>query len=404
MEKFIIKYWGCPTRQLDAEKIRNFFVANGLEQAVSPEEADYIVAVTCGLTEIVKEQAIAAICDFQKFKGKLLVYGCLSAMDPERLKSVYNGNTLITKDIERLDTFFDFPVKFKAIPDATNVIQQPGYSLAGDFKKIATLNKGTIILKIAKEANRRLSSFSRKNEIEGLLNGIGFNNKFSALRISEGCLGNCSYCQIKKAIGKIKSKPMPVILTELRKLLSKKQYRINIASNDSGAYGLDIGLNFPELLSAILKENEKIIIEYIQDMHPRWIILYKEEMVILVKTKRIKSILIPSQSGNKRILKLMNRPSNLEELNEVINRMKEVYPYLRLRTQIIAGFPTETEEEFKDTMDFIKNSKFDEVDIFAYHEVKGSDSENITPKIPREVILKRIKKFREDISIPGRTE
>lgn len=187
-------------------------------------------------------------------------------------------------------------------------------------------------------------------------NGIGFNNRFFTLRISEGCLGNCSYCTIKKAIGRLKSKPESVILTELKAALLKKQYHININSSDSGSYGLDIDSNLPKLLNAILNENKKIIIEYIQDLHPFWIIRYKEEMLRLVGTKRIKSILSAVQSWNKRILKLMNRYIDLEEFNEIMNRMKEIYPHLRLRTQVIVGFPTETEEEFEDTVAFIKKA------------------------------------------------
>lgn len=140
MEKFIIKCFVCSRRGLDAERICNFLVANVLERTDSPEEANYMVVVTCGLTRSRTNAAIVAISDFQKFKGKLVVYGCLPAMDPESVKSVYSEKTLFTQYIERLDEFFNLPVKFKDIPDANKAIEPLPYSWQ-DIKKLAVLKK-----------------------------------------------------------------------------------------------------------------------------------------------------------------------------------------------------------------------------------------------------------------------
>ncbi|MDD5454644.1 MAG: radical SAM protein, partial [Candidatus Ratteibacteria bacterium] len=140
----------------------------------------------------------------------------------------------------------------------------------------------------------------------------------------------------------------------------------------------------------------------IQDLNPAWICRYKEEMVELIKTKHIKSILTPIQSGNERILKLMNRPMNLQEFKQTINHMKQLCPHLRVRTQVIVGFPTETEDEFEDTVAILKTCPFDEVDIFAYYEVGGSAAEKITPKVPPDIIVKRVKKLAKILTVPYR--
>jgi tRNA A37 methylthiotransferase MiaB len=398
-QQFTIKCFGCPRRDVDAERIANYLVANGLKRTSSDEEADYLVVITCGLTQKQANDSINCIVDFQKCKGRIFVYGCLPAMDPEKVKAVYQDRALLTKDIEQLDDFFNLPIKFKDIPDANKAIQPLSY-----FQKIKIKRESIIgyLPKVIEILKHRLYSFLKKPSVEGLPGGIGFDNKFFTLRIAEGCAGSCSYCTIKKAIGRVRSKPVPVILHELRAGLLKKNYRINIISSDTGAYGVDIGSSLPELLSAILNENSKITIEFIQDLHPYWICRYKEEMLKLIETKRIKSILTAVQSGDERILRLMNRHMEINEFTCVIRQMKEIYPQLRLRTQVIVGFPAETEEGVDATITFLKKSKFDEIDLFAYYEVKGADSENITPKVPRDIILQRILRMEKSLNVAHR--
>jgi tRNA A37 methylthiotransferase MiaB len=180
----------------------------------------------------------------------------------------------------------------------------------------------------------------------------------------------------------------------LRKGIARKQYKINILASDTGSYGLDIGSSFPELLRSILNEDKRITIEFIQDLNPRWICRYKEDFIDLAKTGRIKSIVAPFQSGNNRVLKLMHRDLNLNEFKETISSMRKHCPGIKLGTQVIVGFPTETEEEFMDTVNFVKECKFDQVDIFAYHEVDGSDSKQVTPKVEPCQILDRAERMR----------
>lgn len=370
MKKIFIESMGCSRRGLDAERIKNYFIANGCRMTSFAKQADYFVVVTCGLTKGFVETGIKQIAGLKKFKGELIVYGCLPAMVPADLKKVFSGKTVITKDIEKLDEFFpDFQIRFKDIEDANKSFLQAG--LVERIKESLPLRK-----------------------IEGIRSGIGFNNRFPAVRISEGCLGVCSYCGIKNAIGELKSKPVDDVLREMRKILSRKKYGINIASSDSGSYGVDIGTDLPRLLKALLNEDERVTIEYVQDLNPSWICRYEESFMELVRTKRIKSILSPIQSGNSRILKLMNRSLDINRFKGIVRDMKKACPSLRIRTQVIAGFPTETEEEFQDTVDFLKECRPDQADIFAYYEVEGAAAKEFNPKVPGPVIQKRVKRLR----------
>jgi len=389
-----IASFGCKRRFVDAERIKNYFSANGIDMSVSPKEADYLIIVTCGLTKDVEARCISCIESFKKLKGKLLIYGCLPAMNPEALAKVYDGKTVITMEIAKFDELFpEFAVKFKDIPDANRALEiKPAARKPYPYplRALKRLLKPVYLLLV------------KKPETEERQEDIGCNNNFFTLRISEGCLGSCSYCNIRKAIGRLKSKPVSLLLRELRKGLAENQYKINIISSDTGSYGMDIGSTLPELLWAILNEDKRITIEFIQDLHPHWICRYKKDFIDMAKTGRIKSMLTAFQSGNSRILKLMRRDTDLKEFKETINSMREYCPGIKIRTQAIVGFPTETEEEFMDTLNFIKECGFNQVDIFPYYELEGMESKNITPKVEPSRISVRVKKMRNAIDAPSR--
>lgn len=394
MKKFFINYTGCARRQLDCERLKNYFIANKFKLVNSPEEADYIFISTCGLTKLKENMSINKILESKKFNGEIIVCGCLPSMNMKRIKEVFDGKIINTKSLSEIDKFFPgFSIKFKDIPDPNKV-----FIYTNKQRILQFIQKSDIFYPV--QFFNRILFFKkiRKKLLRYVPLAIDFNNNFLTLRISSGCLGNCSYCNIRKAIGNLKSKPLSVVLGELRNGISNKKNKINILSSDAGAYGLDIGSNLPQLLKAILAENENVSIEFIQDLHPYWICRYKSQLIELIKTKRIKSILTAVQSGSERILKLMKRSTNLSKFKETLIEMKRAYPSLRLRTQIIVGFPTETEQDFQDTINFVKDCQFDEVGVFCYHETETQDSVKIEPKIPPSVIEDRI----DRINLPNR--
>ncbi|MFA5389402.1 MAG: radical SAM protein [Candidatus Omnitrophota bacterium] len=389
MKKFYIETYGCSRRYLDAERISNYFHANGIKKTMKPEEADYLMLVTCGLTKRTEDEVIGSIARLKRSKGKMLVYGCLPAMNLDRLKTIYDRDMLITRDIDRIDEFFTgFSKKFKDIDDANEVKSILPYSF---------LKRVSIRFFI-----HPLCKFTKLNLKEGLSGGFGLNRKTWALRISEGCSGSCSYCNIRKAIGSIRSKTVPELLREVDKGLAKRKFDIHIVSSDSGAYGLDIGSNLPELLNAILKKDDRIKIGFIQDLHPYYVHKYRKQLVELFKTRRIGSILTAVQSGNPRILRLMRRWDDIDNFRETLRQIKDSSPDLRVMTQVIVGFPSETEEEFLDTLSYVNNCGFDEVDIFAYHESLRTDSSAIMPKVAPAVIIERTKRMGSALNMSRR--
>lgn len=405
MKYFFITSIGCIRRHLDCERIKNYFIANKVELTVSPEKADYLFLSTCGLTKLHEDLSIDDILRFKRFKGEVIVGGCLPAMNAKRINSVFDGRIVNVKDLDRIDELFpDFSVKFKDVPDGNKICLNGHHKEINWF--IDRFNKidHFYFLKFINIFEEFYKKFLAKNlfsapgpfpEAIARMPLIDFNNNFFSLRISSGCLGRCSYCNIKKAIGHLRSKPLSLLLEETRKAIGSRQYRINIISSDSGSYGLDIGSSLPQLLETIFKEDKRINITYLGNVHPIWMCRYKNELLKLIAGKRIKSIMVAIQSGSPRILKLMRRDGNLSELETLIKTMKKVYPHLRLRTQIIIGFPSENNQDLLSTIDFIKKCGFDEVDAFHYYENEAMDSAKIQPKIPADIIRYRMREVRK---------
>jgi tRNA A37 methylthiotransferase MiaB len=209
------------------------------------------------------------------------------------------------------------------------------------------------------------------------------------IRPSWGCLSNCSYCVIKNAIGPLKSKSLDTVITEFKNGLNLKYDNFILDADDTGAYGIDIGATFPELLDKItdIPSDYKI---YIRNIHPVWIVKYIDELENILRKNKIKGIGCSIQSGNTRILKLMQRYPDTEKIMEAFYKLFENYPDLILATECINGFPTETKDEFEDTLDFIEKVDFSFGYIFPFSCRSGTGAEKLNPKIPDDEISHRM--------------
>lgn len=411
VSNFHIINTGCPRRSLDAERIRSYVLMNGQKVTNEPRKADYVILVSCGL-EFAEKKVIGKIKELKKFKGELILCGCLPGTNPNLLKENFKGKVISTKELGTIDLFFpEFKVRFNKVPDA-NKGYDPNQPKAFSFKKLKRYLKNRLDFYRIGESLESIKNFLRKfRESAGIkrmlpgefflirsankLTWIDADDDLFSIRISEGCLGNCSYCTIKNAIGTLKSKPVSEILHEVRKAISQKRFKLCIQSSDAGSYGLDIGTTFPKLLKVILKEDSRLKFEFIQDLHPQWICKYKDFFIELSKIKKINSILTAFQSGSPKILKLMKRPNDLREYITTLKEMKKANPRFTIRTQIIVGFPSETEKDFIKTLDVIKRVEFKKVDIFPYYETEMMESAPIKPKISQKVKEERVKRLKE---------
>ena len=389
MKKIYVYTIGCPRRGLDAYKVADYFSKNGHELVNTPEKAGIIFLVTCALSKSAAKNSINKIKEFQNYEAELIVAGCLPEIEKEELSEMFDGKTLSTKNIDKIDDLFpENKVKFKDLNDA-NIIHKntsPNTSLKKILVNMKNKNKWDIFYIFKKFIIKAIfGSYSY------IYNGYICNKSGYFLRISWGCNNSCAYCAIKKAIGFHKSKSIEECVNEFKKGLDQGYSYFQIDADDTGAYGLDNGSSFPELLDEITKipGDYKITIN---NFHPKWLIRYLPDLERIVKRKKISNFLIPLQSGNNRILKLMRRSADFEKVKNAIKTILKADPNLKIATHYIVGFPTETNEDFDKTLNGAKELGFSVGIFFKYSNRKGTVADKITPKLSESDLRKRMKK------------
>lgn len=394
-EKIYIEADGCNRRLLEMGKIRNYLETNDYECVDSPNKAEYILLATCAFKKNEEEHSISRLRVLKKFEAELMIYGCLPDISPEKFQEFAGIRHIAPKNLERIDDFFnDIKVKYADIPES-NLIeshrQKPVLNALKTKVKTGEIFKKEFYGRTKRFLKQRLTN--NKNE-----------SKNFYLYICRGCLGKCSYCAIRRAVGTVKSKNISEIVEEFNGGYQYGYRNFIILGDDPGCYGIDKNTTFHELLSALLEKSEALAKDlnknrdsdnntgfYINEIHPKFLIMYENELIKLMSKSRLKGILCPIQSGNNRILKLMNREHTAEELKGVINKIKELNPDIQLSTQIITGFPSETDAEFFQTINFLKDTEFNTVTVFPYHDKINTPASKLDKKIPEKEIQKRAK-------------
>ena len=212
------------------------------------------------------------------------------------------------------------------------------------------------IVQVVEEAlnDNIIKSLSLKTNPELNLARLRKNNYISIIPISRGCLGNCTYCKTKQARGRLISYSIETIVEEVKSSLKDNAQEIWLTSQDTGCYGFDIKTNLAELIKEILKINAQFKIR-IGMMNPNHLITIKDQLLPLFNDPRLfKFLHLPIQSANNEILQKMNRNYTIEDVRKLFDEIREKVPRITLSTDIIVGFPGETERQYWDTMDFIR--------------------------------------------------
>ena len=370
----------CGARLMDASLIKEYFRLNNCTIVNNPANADFLIFVSCAFRERRLEECFKIIDRLSKYKGELIVVGCLPEIAPQRFREKFQGRFLSTRNLSEIDIFFgDFKVKFSEIPD-TNYLFNNEPPLLSKFLKEFEFSKA-FFKRCLSDVEVRLLSFTR---------GIFFNTAF--LRICWGCIENCSYCSFLKPIGRLKSKPAAVCLKEYKGLLDKGYRNFLITGDNPGIYGLDIDSSLPELLKQLSTIDKDFAVTWrMYGLGPRWIAKYESELFEIIKEKKIVSLICPLQSGSERVLGLMKRYFSIEETARILLRFKEANSDLILTTHLIVGFPSETEEDFLASLNIAKRVRFNLVVLYPYYDAENTLSHNIENKIDEKTKMERIR-------------
>lgn len=331
---------GCSKNTVDSERLMSQLKLNKFDLTDNPEEADSVIINTCGFIDAAKEESVNTILSAVELKkqGKLkkvVVAGCLSERYMNDLR----------KEIPEVDSFFGTEAYEGIVKD-----------FGGDFKYELL---GERCLTTPKH--------------------------FAYLKISEGCDNPCSFCAIPLMRGLHKSKPMADLITETKSLAEKGVKEIIIIGQDTTDYGKENNgkRNIAELLNklSIIDGIEWVRLLYAYPSH------FPEDLIseIANNPKICKYIDIPLQHISDNVLKSMRRGITQRRTKELLYTLKERIPDLTLRTTFIIGYPNETDKEFEELCQFVKDIKFDRFGVFNYSIEENTPSYILGDPIPPEV-------------------
>jgi len=339
---------GCARNLVDTEVMIGLLLKEGYEIVGIEEEADFLVVNTCGFLEASRQEAIDVIDELFEMKkpdAKLIVAGCMVQKKGDMLKKL-------------------FP----------NIHYMVG---SGDVEKILNAVKEDEGSEIS-----NAKSYLEWGEVPRMLSTP---QHYAYLKIAEGCKKRCSFCIIPAIKGPLKSKTKERVLQEFNSLLSQGVYEVILIAQDLGDYGKDRKEKnaLYELIREMLKDKRKFWI--------RFLYLYPDEITdelieIMQSDKRICPYLdMPIQHINDRVLKLMHRKTNREQIITTIEKLRALIPNIVIRSSLMVGFPSETQEEFEELISFVNEYKLDHIGVFTYSKEEESYSAGLDGHLPQDV-------------------
>lgn len=211
------------------------------------------------------------------------------------------------------------------------------------------------------------------------------------VKIQDGCENFCSYCIIPYTRGKQRSKNPDLVIKEIETLVSNGYKEIVLTGIHTGHYGSDLQTTFPDLLKRIVKINglERLRISSIEitELNDEFFEVLKANPII------VSHLHIPLQAGSDTVLQAMNRKYLTNYFENKVKKIREIRPDISLTTDVIVGFPGETEEEFQETLDFVSKIKFTKVHVFPYSRRKGTKADIMPNQIPENIKKERVKRL-----------
>lgn len=359
-KRYFITTFGCQLNVHESEKLAGMLEELGYIEGNDISSADVIVFNTCAIREGAQDRAIGNIGSLKKIKRK----------HPEKIVAVCGCMTQQLSESEWLKKTFPF----------VDIIF--GTSNLYEFKDF---------LQRRLAGEKRILEYSEDFNLEGenvALKRTSGNNAW--INIMQGCNNFCTYCIVPYVRGRERSRISDEILEEIKEVLKDPKYTsVTLLGQNVNSYGQDRDeISFAELLRKIcaLKGNFKV---GFMTSHPKD--LTSEVIdVIANEDKMKKEIHLPVQSGSNKILAKMNRKYTRESYLKIVKEIREKIPDCRITTDIIVGFPGESEEDFEETVSLLKEVKFDDIFAFMYSKRKGTVAEKMEGQVPEGIKNKRV--------------
>jgi len=350
---------GCPKNLVDSEVMLGTLSQHGYSITPHQEDADVIVVNTCGFIDSAKQESIDTILEMAALKTqgrckKLVVAGCLA----ERYRNE------IRKEIPEIDFVFG-PDELGRILEAVQL------DSAGAPPDVT------------------IDALYTSKEVPTIPRLLTTPSYMAYLKISEGCDHVCSFCAIPGFRGRFRSRRLADLTAEARRLAGQGVRELVIVSQDTMAYGKDIGL--PNGITTLLGELVRIDgLDWIRFLYcyPNMV---SDDLIRLVANEErlCKYFDIPYQHASRTVLDRMRRGGNRGMYERQVERIRKLAPDAGVRTSFILGFPGETENDFSDLLGFVQNVQFDNLGVFLYSDEEGTGAFDLDGKVPRRTAVRR---------------
>jgi len=360
--KYNIQTMGCQLNENDSEKISGMLVEMGYTSTENINEADIIIFNTCCVRENAEETVFGRLGETKKIKEKngavIAICGCMT-----QEKHIVDK---IKKSYSFVDIIFGTHTIHKLPEDLYEVLKQK--------------QKVKDVLDIDGEVYEGLPI--KRND-----------NTKANVTIMYGCNNFCTYCIVPYVRGRERSREPEKILDEIRQLSNEGYKEITLLGQNVNSYNGGENYNFATLLNEISKIKGIERIKFISP-HPKD---FTDDVIdAIAKNPNISRLLhLPLQSGSTNILKTMNRKYTKEKYLELVNKIRNKIPDITFSTDIIVGFPGETEADFEDTLDVVKQVNFEQVFMFIYSRRVGTPADKMENQIPEDVKHKRFDRLKE---------
>ena len=366
--KYFIKTYGCQANVRDEETMRGMLEKIGYFPTENVENADVIIINTCAVRENAEDKVYGEIGNLKYLRKKnkklvLAVCGCM-VEEPEILQHV-------------MDTYKEVNLFFGTheIPELYNLLYQ---CLTTGERIVAVESKpGEVVEELPVRRNNNYKAF---------------------VNIIYGCDKFCTYCIVPYTRGKERSRKFDEVIKECQEIVNQGYQEITLLGQNVNAYGkdLDEGHDFADLMEAVAKLGIPRL--RFTTSHP-WDFSSKMIDVIAKYPNIMKFIHLPVQSGNDEILKKMGRRYSRQDYLNLVKEMRDKIPGLSLSTDIIVGFPNETEEEFQDTLSLVDIVKYEAAFTFIYSPRKGTPAAKMVDNVPYEVKSRRFKELVKHLEV-----
>ena len=332
MAKIWVEAYGCSASFSDSEMISGLIVNGGHTLANNSQESDLNVIVTCSVKDATAAKMVHRI---KESKSKpLVVAGCLPKAEQKTVEKFAENASLLGPN---------------SIGKTLQVIES-----ALDGQKMIAL-EDTDISKVG-------------------LPKIRLNSAIGIVEIASGCMSECTFCQTKLAKGDLASYRIGDIVRQVQTEISDGCNEVWLTSTDNGCYGLDIGADLPELIRAVSEIDQKFFIR-VGMMNPMYMPKIRDGLLKSFESSKVfKFLHVPVQSGSNQVLNDMKRGHTEQTFRDITQQFRKKFDKFTISTDIIVGFPTETEEDFEQTLKLLEETKPDIVNLSRYSQRPGTDA------------------------------